>query len=125
MLAAYVRVLLAFYRRRAREYGIRDGRTGTLTVIQRCGSGLNLNVHFHALALDRVFSLMRRAFGIDLLRVRGAAVACGSSPRWRTRASWARSSPTWLWPSARARRRRRVTRAHPLTQASQPRPPGA
>jgi len=56
VLGAYVRCLLDFYRRRARERGIRNGRTGALTAIQRFGSGLNLNVHFHTLVLDGVFS---------------------------------------------------------------------
>ncbi|MFQ5830721.1 MAG: transposase zinc-binding domain-containing protein, partial [Candidatus Methylomirabilia bacterium] len=56
VLGVYARVLLAVYARGARERGIRDGRTGTVTVIQRSGSGLNLNVHFHTLALDGVFS---------------------------------------------------------------------
>ncbi|MGB5350707.1 MAG: transposase [Polyangiales bacterium] len=31
------------------------GRTGTVTVIQRFGGTLNLNVHFHTLAVDGVF----------------------------------------------------------------------
>jgi hypothetical protein len=35
--------------------GYRDGRTGTVTVIQRFGGALNLNVHFHTLAVDGVF----------------------------------------------------------------------
>lgn len=52
VLAVYARVLLDFYRRGSRERGVHDGRTGTLTVIQRFGSGLNVNVHFHTLALD-------------------------------------------------------------------------
>jgi hypothetical protein len=55
VLGVYVRVLLGFQRRRARRYGIRDGRSGTVTVIQRFGGGLNLNVHFHTLLLDGVF----------------------------------------------------------------------
>src|SRR5262249_21934494 len=50
------RALLEFYRRQAHGHRIRDGRTGTLTVIQRFGSGLNLNVHFHTLVFDGVFS---------------------------------------------------------------------
>jgi hypothetical protein len=49
-------VLLAFYARTARAHGIRDGQTGTVTVIQRFGSGLQLNIHFHTLVLDGVFS---------------------------------------------------------------------
>ena len=43
-------------RRRARGLGIREGRSGSLTVIQRFGSALNLNVHFHTLVLDGVFT---------------------------------------------------------------------
>src|SRR5262249_17772960 len=31
------------------------GRSGSVTVIQRFGSGLNLNVHFHTLLFDVVF----------------------------------------------------------------------
>jgi hypothetical protein len=54
VLAVSVRVLLGFQRRRARRYGIRDGRSGSVTVIQRFGGGLNLNVHFHTLLLDGV-----------------------------------------------------------------------
>jgi hypothetical protein len=42
VLAVSARVLLDFYRRGARERGVHDGRTGTLTVIQRFGSGLNV-----------------------------------------------------------------------------------
>ena len=56
VLSVYARALLEFYRRRAHNRGAWDGRTGTLTVIQRFGSGLNLNVHFHTLVLDGVFS---------------------------------------------------------------------
>ena len=55
MLAVYSRALLGLYRRQANRNGIRDGRTGMLTVIQRFGSGLNLNVHFHTLVFDGVF----------------------------------------------------------------------
>jgi len=43
VLGVYARVLLDVYARGARQRGIRDGRTGTVTVIQRSGSGLNLN----------------------------------------------------------------------------------
>jgi hypothetical protein len=56
VLGVYTRILLDVYARGARERGIRDGRTGTVTVIQRSASDLNLNVHFHTLALDGVFS---------------------------------------------------------------------
>ncbi len=47
--------MLDFYRRCARQCGTWNGRRGTLTAIQRFGSGLNLNVRFHTLPLDGVF----------------------------------------------------------------------
>jgi len=56
VLRVYMRALHELYRRGARAQGIPGGRTGSLTVLQRFGSGLNLNVHFHTLALDGVFS---------------------------------------------------------------------
>jgi hypothetical protein len=55
VLAVYTRTLQGFYRKRASASGHRDGRTGTVTVIQRFGGALNLNVHFHTLAVDGVF----------------------------------------------------------------------
>jgi hypothetical protein len=55
VLGVSVRVLLGFQRHRARRCGIRDGRSGSVTVIQRFGGGLNLNVHYHTLLFDGVF----------------------------------------------------------------------
>ncbi|MDH3844889.1 MAG: transposase [Myxococcales bacterium] len=55
VLAVYTRALLGFYRQRAKGPGPPEGRTGTVTVIQRFGGALNLNVHFHTLAVDGVF----------------------------------------------------------------------
>jgi hypothetical protein len=49
VLGVFMRVLLGFQHHRARRYGIRDGRSGSVTVIQRFGGGLNLNIHFHTL----------------------------------------------------------------------------
>jgi hypothetical protein len=45
-LAIVVRRLQAYYRKKT------SGQTGLVTAIQRFGSSLNLNVHFHILALD-------------------------------------------------------------------------
>jgi len=56
VLAVFVRAVLAFERRRAREQGI-DGRGGAVTAIQRCGSALNTNIHFHTLVAEGVFEL--------------------------------------------------------------------
>ena len=36
--------------------GQRDGQTGSITVVQRFGSALNLNLHFHSLVLDGVYA---------------------------------------------------------------------
>jgi hypothetical protein len=59
VLGVYARGLLAFYARTARSHGIRGGQTGTVTVIQRFGGGLQLNVHFHTLVFDGAFSEAR------------------------------------------------------------------
>ena len=55
VLGVYVRVLLGFQRHRARRSGMRDGRSGCVTVIERFGGRLNLNIHFHTLLFDGVF----------------------------------------------------------------------
>jgi len=46
---------LEAYARGAGARGIAGGRTGSITVIQRAGGGLNVNPHFHTLVLDGVF----------------------------------------------------------------------
>ncbi len=56
VLTIYTRALLGFERRRARRRGIADGRSGTVTAIQRFGGGLQVNVHFHTLLLEGVFA---------------------------------------------------------------------
>jgi hypothetical protein len=54
VLAVFVRALLGFERRRAQAHGV-VGRGGAVTAIQRCGSALNLNIHFHTLVAEGVF----------------------------------------------------------------------
>jgi hypothetical protein len=56
VLGVYVRALLGFLRRQARKAGVSRGNGGAGTVIQRFGSALNVNVHFHVLLLDGVFT---------------------------------------------------------------------
>jgi transposase-like protein len=56
VLAVFLRVLLSFERRRARRLGYEDPEGGAVTAIQRFGSALNLNVHFHCLAVEGVFA---------------------------------------------------------------------
>ncbi|MDG2303755.1 MAG: transposase, partial [Candidatus Binatia bacterium] len=55
VLAVFNRALLGMLRRRAKESGVPDPRSGTVTAIQRCGSALDVNLHFHTLAPDGVF----------------------------------------------------------------------
>jgi hypothetical protein len=56
VLRVYTRVLLDRYARGTRERGIEGGQTGMVTALQRAGSGLNVNLHFHTLVLNRVFT---------------------------------------------------------------------
>ena len=50
-----LRAILGFLRRRARDAGVADGRSGAVTIVQRFGGALNVNIHFHILVLDGVF----------------------------------------------------------------------
>jgi hypothetical protein len=57
VLGIYAHALLGWQRRRARRLGVPDGRSGSVTVIQRFGGALNLNIHFHTRMLDGVFTV--------------------------------------------------------------------
>jgi len=59
VLASFVRSIFAWQRRRARRIGVADGRCGAVAVIQRAGSALELNPHYHVLVLDGVYALDR------------------------------------------------------------------
>lgn len=67
------RAVLAVYKR-AKASGHRDGRTGTVTVIQRFGGALNLNVHFHTLAVD----------GAAVVRLGDASTVTAAPPKRRS-----------------------------------------
>jgi len=56
VLGVYTRAVAGFFRKRAKRLGLSDGKTGGVTVIQRAGSGIKLNVHFHTAMLDGVFT---------------------------------------------------------------------
>ena len=49
------RSVFRFYQERGRALGLAAGQTGSVTVVQRFGSALNLNVHLHCLVLDGLF----------------------------------------------------------------------
>jgi hypothetical protein len=58
VLGLFVRAVFASLRRRAwRKWGVRRGQCGAVTFVQRFGSALNLNVHFHTLVLDGVYPI--------------------------------------------------------------------
>src|SRR5262249_52000090 len=54
-LSIVLRVLFTFHRRRARRLGVVKSSCGSIAFIQRFGSALQLNVHFHVLVPDGVF----------------------------------------------------------------------
>jgi hypothetical protein len=57
VLRAFLRALFAELRRRARQHWeMQAPQCGAVSFIQRFGSALNLNVHFHTLALDGVYA---------------------------------------------------------------------
>ena len=55
VLAVFIRAVLGCERRRATRRGIHGGGGGAVTAIQRFGSALNTNVHFHTLVAQGVF----------------------------------------------------------------------
>ena len=55
VVAVFHRALVGMQRRRAKHCGLLDPQSGAVTAIQRCGSALNVNVHFHTLMPDGVF----------------------------------------------------------------------
>jgi hypothetical protein len=84
VLAVFLRVLLSFERRRARRLGHEDPEGGAVTAIQRFGSALNLNVHFHCLpwnACSPGTALRRAARGQCNRRAAPVGEAPASGPR--------------------------------------------
>jgi len=57
VLGAFISAINSDLRRRARRRKLRGRlQTGSLTVVQRFGSSLNLNVHFHVISMDGVYA---------------------------------------------------------------------
>ena len=52
----FVEAIFARYRRWAKEQGFGEAPSGAVTHVQRFGSSVNLNVHFHVMVLDGVFT---------------------------------------------------------------------
>jgi hypothetical protein len=56
VLRCFLRALFAELRRRVRrQWGVRAEQCGAVTFLQCFGSALNLNLHFHTLALDGAY----------------------------------------------------------------------
>jgi hypothetical protein len=56
VLGIFIRAVFASLRRRANECGIPRGQCGAVTFVQRFGSDLRLNPHFHSLIFDGVYA---------------------------------------------------------------------
>ena len=54
-LAIFHRTLNRHYENKARTLNLKEPKTGAITVVQRFGGALNLNVHFHTIYIDGVF----------------------------------------------------------------------
>jgi hypothetical protein len=52
----FVETIFASYRARAKRDGVLGAQCGAINFVQRFGSSLNLNVHFHVVVLDGVFT---------------------------------------------------------------------
>jgi hypothetical protein len=52
----FVNHVFANYRARAKRVGIERGECGAITFVQRFGGSLNLNVHFHTVFIDGIFT---------------------------------------------------------------------
>ena len=107
VLRVYTRVLLDVYARGARECGVPGGRTGSVTVMQRAGGGLNVNLHFHTLVLDGVFT--EAPGGALAFQRRRHRATPRSRQRWRRSASGCNGC--WCagaWSPATTRRGRQI-----------------
>ena len=56
VLSVFIRAVFGDLKRRAADYGIEKAQCGAVTFVQRFGSALNCNPHFHALFLDGVYA---------------------------------------------------------------------
>ncbi len=62
VLRVFLRVVHGWYRKQCMALGIKECQGGCVTFSQRFGSALNLNPHFHSLALDGVFNRKNATF---------------------------------------------------------------
>lgn len=55
VLLLFIQVISSYLKKKSRRAGIKNSKPGVVTFIQRFGSALNLNIHFHSLFADGVF----------------------------------------------------------------------
>jgi len=56
VLHIFIQEVFSSLRRRAKkQYGIRKAKCGGVTFVQRFGSAINLNIHFHSVVMDGVY----------------------------------------------------------------------
>jgi hypothetical protein len=80
-----LRCIFARQRLRARQQGVPGSRTGAVTFVQRFGSALNLNVHFHCVVPDDVWT--REAGAVRFVLEPGHRSRRSGSPRLPTASS--------------------------------------
>lgn len=61
ILRLFTNKVSCWYRKQARAQGIKHSKCGGVTVIQRAGGALNLNVHFHSIFIDGVYTKSKNA----------------------------------------------------------------
>jgi len=110
----FVEAVFARYRTWAKRQAFGDAPTGAVTHVQRFGSSINLNVHYHSMRLDGAFTRdgqgrarfhpapppTREELGEVVRRVRRRALA------WLARSKLLDASPAQRCPRSQARRPR-------------------
>jgi len=88
VLAVYVHALLGFQRRRAGRLGVPDGRSGSLTVIQRFGNRRSYCDLLHEQSLDRLVRAVQGRRNGAARRSSLAAVSSAISSHHTRRCAW-------------------------------------
>ena len=65
VLKVYLRVIFSWQRRQALKLGLKSPQSGAITAIQRFGSALNLNIHFHSIVPDGIF--VEKTHGVEFV----------------------------------------------------------
>src|SRR5439155_14703272 len=113
---ALIRAVLGWYRRRGRRAGVPDGQSGTVTVVQRFGSGLELNVHFLVAPLLRAV--------VETKRLHAAGTAATGAPPEGARAG-SRFTPPPFHAGSRCPARPLVVHGSAGPRRTLPKPGGA